>query len=98
MPVHVYIYESRDGQFDGRATWHAKYVGLEPDRHKAKPYRPKSTESDAFEGEVFWIVEQLRQIEPNEHIPVADFIPFDGEKPYGKSFHPRRPLLVQHSL
>jgi hypothetical protein len=99
MLVDVYIYESHpEGSFQGKATWHARYVRLEPDRHKAKPYRPKSTESDTLEGEVYWIVEGLRQIEPNEQIPVADFIGFGKSKPYGKSFPPHRPLLVEHPL
>src|SRR5207245_356058 len=70
MPVDVYIYESHpEGSFKGKATWHATYVRLEPDRHNAKPYRPKSTESDTLEGEVYWIVARLRRMEPTEHIP-----------------------------
>lgn len=31
-------------------------------------------------------------------IPVADFIAFDGKKPYGKPFPPHRPLLAQPPL
>ncbi len=99
MPVDVYIYESHpEGSFTGKATWHARYVRIETDRHKAKPYRPKSTETDTFGGEVYWIVERLRRMEPNEHIPVADFIGFDHSKPYGNSFPPHRPILVEHPL
>jgi hypothetical protein len=99
MPVDIYIYESHpEGSFHGKATWHARYVRLEPDRHKAKPYRPKSTESDTVGGEVYWIIEGLRQMEPKAHIPVADFIAFGNAKPYGKSFPPHRPLLVEHPL
>jgi hypothetical protein len=99
MPVDVYIYESHpEGSFEGKATWHARYVRLETDRHKARAYRPKSTETDTVEGEVYWIVERLRRMEPNEHIPVADFIAFRNMKPYGKSFPPHRPLLVEHPL
>ena len=41
--------------------------------HKAKPYRPKSTESDTFEGEVYWIVEGLHRMQSNEYIPVGRF-------------------------
>jgi hypothetical protein len=41
LPVDVYIYESHpEGSFEGKVTWHARYIHLEPDRHKAKPYRP----------------------------------------------------------
>ena len=69
--VNVYIYESHpEGSFNGKATWHANYVRLEPDEHKAKPYRPESTESDIIEGEVYWIVERLRRMEMDEYIPV----------------------------
>jgi hypothetical protein len=97
LPVDVYIYESHpEGSFEGRVTWRARYIRLEPNRHKAKPYRPESTKSDTFEGEIFWIVEGLRRMQPNEHIPVADFVGFGGKKPYGKSFPPHRPLLVEH--
>lgn len=99
LPVDVYIYESHsEGSFESSATWHARYVYLEPERHKAKAYRPKSTESDTFEGEVYWIVEGLRRMQPNEHIPVADFTAFGHRKAYGKSFPPHRPLLVEHPL
>jgi hypothetical protein len=99
LAVDVYIYESHsEGSFDGRATWHARYVHLESERNKAKPYRPKSTETDAFEGEVYWIVEGLRRMQTNEYIPVADFTAFNHSKAYGKSFPPHRPLLVKHPL
>lgn len=100
MPVDVYIYESHpeEGSFEGKVTWHARYVRLEADSHNAKPYRPKSTETDNFEGEVYWIVERLRRMEPNEHIPVGDFIGFDHAKPYGRSFPPHRPLLIARPL
>lgn len=99
LPVDVYIYESySEDSFDGRATWRARYVHLEPDRDKARSYRPKSTESDTFEGEVYWIVEGLRRMQPNEYIPVADFTAFGHSKAYGKSFPPHRPLLVEHPL
>jgi len=100
MPVDVYIYESHQGgSFVGKATWRARYVGIETERHKAKPYRPKlAAETDTWEGEVYWIVERLRQMEPNEHIPVADFMAFGNMKPFGKPFPPHRPLLVEHPI
>ena len=100
MPVDVYIYESHpEGGFEGKATWHARYIRLEPDRYKAMPYRPKlAAETDKWEGEVYWIVERLRRMEPNQHIPVGDFTGLDQKKPYGKSFPPHRPLLVEHPL
>ncbi|MFN7994870.1 MAG: hypothetical protein U0Q18_14790 [Bryobacteraceae bacterium] len=99
LPVDVYIYESHsEGSFESRATWHARYVHLETDRQNANPYRPKSTVSDTFEGEVYWIVEGLRRMQPNEYIPVADFTALGDPKAYGKSFPPRRPLLVKHPL
>ncbi len=100
MPVDVYIYASHaGGSFEGKATWHAKYVRLEPDRHEAKPYRPMlAAQTDVWEGEVYWIVERLRRTEASEHISVTDFISFEDTKPYGKSFPPHRPLLVKHPL
>jgi hypothetical protein len=84
--------QKRAGLPDGR------YIRLEAERHKAKPYRPNSTEVDIFEGEVYWIVERLRGMQAREHIPVADFVGFGQSKPYGKSFPPHRPLLVDHPL
>jgi hypothetical protein len=99
LPVDVYIYQSHpEGSFEGKATWHARYVRLEPDRHESKPYRPKSTETDSVEGEVYWTVERLRQMQPTEYISVADFVGFGRSKPYGKLFPPHRPLLVEHPL
>ena len=100
MPVDVYIYASHpEGSFEGKATWHARYIRLEPERHRAKPYRPMlAAETDAWEGEVYWIVERLRRTEASEHISVTDFIPLGRTKPYGKSFPPHRPLLVEHPL
>ena len=100
MPVDAYIYASHPGgSFEGKATWHARYVPLEPERHKAKPYRPTlAAQTDNWEGEVYWMVERLRRMETNEHISVTDFIAFGHAKPYGKSFPPHRPLLVEHPL
>ena len=70
MPVDVYIYASHpEGSFEGKATWHARYIRLEPERHRAKPYRLMlAAETDAWEGEVYWIVERLRRTEASEHI------------------------------
>ncbi|MCX6621571.1 MAG: hypothetical protein NTY38_10930 [Acidobacteria bacterium] len=99
LPVDVYIYESRpEGSFEGKVTWHARYIRLEPDRGKAKPFRPKSTETDTFDGEVYWTVESLRRMKPGEYIAVADFTGFGHRNPYGKSFPPHRPLLVERPL
>ena len=100
MPVDAYIYASHPGgSFEGKATWHARYVRLEPERHKAKPYRPTlAAQTDNWEGEVYWMVERLRRMETNKHISVTDFIAFGHAKPYGKSLPPHRPLLVEHPL
>ena len=100
MPVDAYIYASHPGgSFEGKATWHARYIRLEPKRHEAKAYRPMlAAQTDVWEGEVYWIVERLRRMEPNEQLSVTDFTPFGHAKPYGKSFPPHRPLLVEHPL
>ena len=77
--MDVYIYESHsEDSFDGRATWRARYVHLEPERAKAKSYRPKSTESDTFEGEVYWIVEGLRRM-PVLQVEVQKIIGHRGQ-------------------
>jgi hypothetical protein len=100
MPVDVYIYASHPGgSFEGKATWRALYVRLEAERHKAMAYRPKlAAETDTWDGEVYWIVERLRRAEQNEHVAVAEFTGYNCKKPYGKSFPPHRPLLVEHPL
>jgi hypothetical protein len=100
MPVDVYIYASHaGGLFDGKASWHARYIRLEPEKHKAEPYRPSlAAQTDNWQGEVYWIVERLRRMEAAEHIPVTDFTAFGHAKAYGKAFPPHQPLLVEHPL
>jgi hypothetical protein len=97
LPVDAFIYASHpDGSLEGKATWRARYIRLEPEKHRAEPYRPTlALQGDNWKGEVYWIVERLRRTENSEHVSVADFTAF---KPYGKSFPPHRPLLVKHPL
>ena len=61
MPVDVYIYESQPGGgFEGRATWHARYIRLETERHKAMPYRPNPHFSHWISGswKIGWSAER----------------------------------------
>jgi hypothetical protein len=98
LNVDVYIYASHgDGYYDPAATWLATYVGLEPDKWKAAPFRPKSTATDNENGEVYWLVKDLRRA-PAPGIALSEFTGFGKQKPYGHDFHPRGPLLVEHPL
>jgi hypothetical protein len=103
LPVDVFLYASHpDGGFEPVVSWRAKYVGI-TDKEGAKPYRPDTTASDTYDGEIFWLVEDLRKLEKRERVEVTKFTgyqkaPGKTKKPYGKAFRPHRPLLVEYPL
>lgn len=99
LPVEVYIYASRSDGFDGMASWHAIYAYQSDEEHKVKQFRPSSTNSDVLNGDIFWVVQKLRRLEPVEQRPVAGFEPYGKSgHAYGHAFPPHRPLLVEYPL
>jgi hypothetical protein len=108
MPVDVYIYASHsDGQRDFEVSWRGRYIGhVVSDPPGAHPngmkYRPASTANypndNSGHWAVFWEIEDLRPLLPEEGITLASFTPFDGKKPYGHAFPPEGPLLIEHPV
>jgi hypothetical protein len=105
-PVDVYIYESYgSGQYDFRVSWHARYLqnvgainGAHPDK---MTFRPASTAKYLGDNEggdwlVFWEVDSLHELPEQNRIHVGAFTPFGKKKPYGNSFVPRGPMMIQH--
>ncbi len=103
LPVDVWIYASH-AHVGGppRATWRARYIGhvnavcgAHPDGAK---YRPPSTieggEDEAQYWAIFWEVEDLRELGPDEAIPVTSFQGLERKSRYRKLFVPEGPLLV----
>lgn len=103
-PVEVYIYESEgDGVYDFRVSWHARYlryVGAVNGAHpEGTTFRPASTAKYAGDNEggdwlLFWEVDHLEEIPESERMHVGKFVPYGKKKPYGNSFAPRGPMLV----
>ena len=102
-PVNVYIYESYgDGQYDFRVSWHARYLGkLEAvnGAHPNKDFRPDSTakypgDNEGGDWVLFWEVDSLQKLPELERVHVGTFAAYGKKKPYGNSFAPRGPLLV----
>jgi hypothetical protein len=103
LPVEVWIYASH-AHVGGppKATWRARYIGhvetptgAHPDGSK---FRPPSTteggEDKAGHWGLFWEVEDLRELAPQEAMLVTRFQGFDRKSRYAKLFVPEGPLLV----
>jgi len=105
-PVDVFIYESHgSGQYDFRVSWRARYLKNVPAINGAHPdgmtFRPESTAKYPGDNEggdwlLFWEVDSLQPISDEERVHVGTFSPFGKKKPYGNSFAPRGPMLIEH--
>jgi hypothetical protein len=102
-PVDVYIYASMDPSAERiEVCWHARYIGHVESRGGAHPegmrFRPPSTAKYAADNKghwaVFWEVDHLRELAPEERLPVGQFIGYGSAKAYKRSFVPEGPLLV----
>ncbi len=103
LPVDVWIYASH-AHVGGapKATWRARYVGHVLAKFGAHPegakFRPPSTtdggEDKANHWAIFWEVENLRELGPDEAVPVTGFQGLDRKSRYAKMFVPEGPLLV----
>lgn len=103
-PVEVYIYESEgNGAYNFRVSWHARYLGYAPASNGAHPdgmkFRPASTAKYVGDNEggdwlLFWEVDRLEEIPESERMHVGEFVAYAKKKPYGNSFAPRGPILV----
>jgi hypothetical protein len=103
-PVDVYIYESYgNGAYDFHVSWHARYLGYVGAVNGAHPngmrFRPASTAKYPGDNEggdwlLFWEVDLLEEIPEAERMHVGEFVPYGKVKPYGNSFAPRGPMLV----
>lgn len=85
-------------------TWRARYVGhVRATTSGAHPagtgFRPPSTVEDgedrASYWAVFWEVEDLRALGPDEIMAVTSFQVLERRARYAKTFVPEGPLLVQ---
>jgi hypothetical protein len=104
-PVDVYLYASRSPRpGPPQITWHARYIrhvesvgGAHPD---GMDYRPTSTaknpDDNAGHWVVFWEVEVLRRLEPNEWIRISDLRGLDKPRYYPRDFVPEGPILIEH--
>lgn len=101
LPVDVYIYASHLPEFvRPEISWHALYVGHVDSvggRHpEGMRFRPPSTEK--YEDDnvgywaIFWEVQQLRQLPPDERILTGKFRGLDRQIPYKRNFIPEGPL------
>ncbi len=102
-PVDVYIYASMGRTADRlEASWHGRYIGHVEAKNGAHPdgmrFRPPSTAVNPSDNKgywaVFWEVDSLRELAPEDRIPTGEFIGYDSGKAYKKNFIPEGPLLV----
>lgn len=105
-PVHVYIYEC-DGtrRSDFRVSWKATYLkqvpaisGAHPDKMTSvmKPTAKHSADNEEGDWLLFWEFNSLKEIAEQNRVHVATFTLYGKNKPYGKSFTPRGPMLIEH--
>lgn len=104
-PVDVFIYASGDpAAIRLEAAWHAIYIGHVEGKNGAHPagmqFRPPSTGKYPTDNKghwaIFWEVEHLRELQPDERISIELFMGYRSSKSYKKNFVPEGPLLVIH--
>ena len=104
-PVDVYIYASGDlGAGKVEVSWRGRYIGHVEGKNGAHPdglrFRPPSTIKNPADNKghwaVFWEIDQLNQLEPNERIPTSVFNGYKSHKRYAKNFIPEGPVLVAY--
>jgi hypothetical protein len=105
LPADVYIYPSHaGGPRVCEVSWQGVYLRSVESSDGAHPegmkYRPPSTAKYPADNlghwGVFWEVADLRELAPADRMSVGQFTGFGKKKPYGHSFPPEGPLLVEH--
>lgn len=104
-PVDAYLYASHTHEpLVHEISWHERYIrcvhsigGAHPD---GMEFRPFSTAEYATDNRglwaVFWEVEGLRELLPEERIVIREFCAFGKSKAYKRGFVPEGRLLVEH--
>jgi hypothetical protein len=103
-PSEVFIYESDAADRKGppRVKWVATYLGIVSSKplgaHPAgMKYRPASTNKyprdNAGHWFCFWEVKDLRELSPQEQIPVSALFSATGKK-FNKRFVPHGPVAI----
>jgi len=104
-PVDVYIYASHSpGPPSFEISWHGRYIGHVESINGAHPegmrFRPPSTgkypDDNLGHWAVFWEVEELRELSPEECIRTGEFCGFDKRNKYKRNFIPEGPIIVEH--
>ena len=103
MPVRVWIYASHnpDQPHPLSATWTARYLRTVESVGGAHPesdwYRSPlaQTEDDLGHWAVYWHVDSLRELAPDERREVARMRGHGRPKPYGHPFEPEGPTLIE---
>jgi hypothetical protein len=105
LPVDVYIYASHStGPIHLVVSWHAQYIshvesigGAHPEGMRVRPpSTAKYIDDNLGHWAIFWEVEQLREIPPDERIPTGEFRGLNKHKPYKQNFIPEGPILIVH--
>jgi hypothetical protein len=84
------------------ATWRGLYVGQVEARGGAHPeglrYRPPTTAQypdDEGYWAIYWHLADMRELTPEERIPIADMTGWRAKRPYGHPFEPEGPILIK---
>ena len=60
-------------------------------------YRPQSTVHDTKgHWALYYEVADLSEIEPSQRLKISTFFAYGKPRPYGRTFVPEGPLLVEH--
>lgn len=103
LPVPVYIYASDEqGAPYPEITWIGRYVGQVEGKNGTHPegmkHRPPSTGKYPTDNKghwaIFWELDQLQRLKPEERMQMNSFIGYKSGKAYKKHFIPEGPLLV----
>ena len=85
------------------ATWTGLYIGHVEAMGGAHPegmrYRPVTTAQYPSDNEgfwaIFWHVAELRELAPDERVPIAAMTGWRDKRPYGHPFEPEGPIIIQ---
>jgi hypothetical protein len=83
-------------------SWYGRFIRQVDAKNGAHPdgmrFRPPSTAANPSDNKghwaLFWEVDSLRELKPEERIPTGQFVGYETGKAYKNNFVPEGPLLV----
>jgi len=103
VAIDVFIYASGNPRAEAlEVSWFGRYIGHVEGKNGAHPdgmrFRPPTTEKYPTDNKghwaVFWELDRLHELSPNERIATGRFVGYKSNKEYKTNFVPEGPMLV----